>query len=63
MELQSVRELKAAIRTELVEADRVRVMRAPPVPEDMVGRGLPRMRVPALPTPGGGRDPVPATVA
>ena len=63
MDLQSVRDLKAAIRTEFVEADRVRVMRAPRLPEDMLGRADHRMGVPAPAAARGVRDPVPATVA
>lgn len=59
MDLQSVRDLKAAIRTELIESERVRVMRAPAGP-DMLERARPRMRAPARER---GRDAVEATVA
>jgi hypothetical protein len=60
MDLQSVRDLKAAIRTELAGPLRADAMRAPPVPEGMVGRGLPRMGESAR---ADGRDVVGATVA
>jgi hypothetical protein len=59
MDLQSVRDLKAAIRSELVEAERVRVMRAADEP-DRLGRAGAVMREPSPPR---SRDQVTATMA